>query len=1430
MGTNFSSEGVTVQPKPTDIGSETSNVSLLGNSLENQLTLKNHLGGCICEGCRSLAINKYPLAPAPVVGATVTLGSLPLLSSNPNATSKIFLDFNGHTTSGTYWNDYNGGANIVTPAYSIDADTATFSTTEIANIEQIWKRVAEDYAPFNVDVTTIDPGNLNSAYNIRAVIGGSSDQWYGSLAGGVAWLTSWQWNNDTPVFVFEENLVNGDPKFTAEAVSHEVGHSLGLNHQSTYDANGNKTEEYNSGSGSGETGWAPIMGLSYYQNLTTWHNGTSSLGSTTYQDDMSVISATNNGFSGYRSDDHGNTISSATPLSGTTTLTGSGIITRTSDVDVFSFQTGAGSVNFTINPAQYGPNLDILAQLLDSSGTVIASSNSSSNLFANLNTSVSAGTYFVSVKSNGQYGRVGQYSISGTVPSGDTTPPTANSFTPADNATGVAVGANLVVNFSEAIKKGSGNLVIKKLSDNSVVETIAVTAANITVSGSQLTINPTANLLQGTDYYIGIANGAIKDTAGNNYAGITGNTTWNFKTVVPTDTTPPTASSFTPADNATGVAVGANLVGNFSEAIKKGSGNLVIKKLSDNSVVETIAVTAANITVSGSQLTINPTANLAQNTDYYIGIANGAIKDIAGNNYAGITGNTTWNFKTVVPTDTTPPTASSFTPADNATGVAVGANLVVNFSEAIKKGSGNLVIKKLSDNSVVETIAVTAANITVSGSQLTINPTANLLQGTDYYVGIANGAIKDTAGNNYAGITGNSTWNFKTQTLSSFTPDTSVSLPGVSQGSVAWSDYSGDGKPDFLLTGEYNLYNPISKLYKNTGSGFSEDTSISLPGVFAGSVAWSDYSGDGKPDFLLTGYDSSYNSISKLYKNTGSGFIEDTSISLPGVSYSSVAWSDYSGDGKPDFLLTGSTGYSSSDKPISKLYKNTGSGFIEDTSISLPGVAWSSVAWSDYSGDGKPDFLLTGSSSLGSISKLYKNTGSGFSEDTSISLPGVLAGSVAWSDYNGDAKPDFLLTGQDSSNNSISKLYKNTGSGFSEDTSIPLLGVLSSSVAWSDYNGDAKPDLLLTGYSYSSSNKISKLYKNTGSGFIEDTSISLPGVEQSSVAWSDYSGDGKPDLLLTGNSYYSNNYISKLYKNTTTTSDTTSPKASSFTPGDNSTIVAVDANLVVNFSEAIKKGTGNIVIKKLSDNSVVETIAVTATNVILNGNQLTINPTANLVTGTSYYIEIANGAIKDIAGNNYVGITGNSTWNFKTQGFSAINSTANNDILTGTANPETINGLGGNDKLLGNGGNDSLNGGDGIDTLDGGAANDTLTGGLGADKFIYNTNAAFATSAVGVDTITDFNISQTDQIVLDKTTFTSISSAAGTGFSVASEFAKVTTDALAATSAADIVYNTATGGLFYNQNGAAAGFGTGAQFLTLTTKPALTGNQFLIQA
>ncbi|MEH2325046.1 MAG: hypothetical protein V7K32_16095 [Nostoc sp.] len=169
----------------------------------------------------------------------------------------------------------------------------------------------------------------------------------------------------------------------------------------------------------------------------------------------------------------------------------------------------------------------------------------------------------------------------------------------------------------------------------------------------------------------------------------------------------------------------------------------------------------------------------------------------------------------------------------------------------------------------------------------------------------------------------------------------------------------------------------------------------------------------------------------------------------------------------------------------------------------------------------------------------------------------------------------------------------------------------------------------------------------------------------------------------------------------------------------------------------------------------------------------------------------------------------------------------NNNIAGFDNSNDVINGQGGNDTINGLSGNDLLRGDAGNDILIGGAGNDTLVGGAGADKFLYNTNAAFVSSAVGVDTISDFNHSQGDKIILDKTTFNAITSVAGTGFSNASDF-KITTSA--ATSTAKIVYDSVSGQLFYNQNGSAAGFGCGGLFATLTGAPTVTASDFILQA
>ncbi|MEO5942072.1 MAG: Ig-like domain-containing protein [Ferruginibacter sp.] len=113
--------------------------------------------------------------------------------------------------------------------------------------------------------------------------------------------------------------------------------------------------------------------------------------------------------------------------------------------------------------------------------------------------------------------------------------------------------------------------------------------------------------------------------------------------------------------------------------------------------------------------------------------------------------------------DVTPPTVSSLSPADNATNVLLAAPLIITFSEGVSKNTGDIVIKNLSDNSIVQTIDVTGTDVAISGSTATITAAA-FAASTGYYVEVDNGAFQDGAGNAFAGISGSTTWNFTTGT------------------------------------------------------------------------------------------------------------------------------------------------------------------------------------------------------------------------------------------------------------------------------------------------------------------------------------------------------------------------------------------------------------------------------------------------------------------------------------------------------------------------------------------------------------------------------------------------------------------------------------------------------------------------------------------
>ena len=247
-------------------------------------------------------ISAVPAGGGAAASAPFSLTDTFKLHSLPSATKTIYLDFDGHTTTSYVWIQFNNYEDIVTPAYSFEGDSS-FSEAELERIQTIWEGVSEDFLPFNVDVTTEDPGvealkNTDAEdqrWGIRVVIG--ENTWYDPV-GGVAAVGSFDWGYDFPCFVFDTS-----EKAVCETSSHEVGHTLGLRHDGRVASpNFQFSMEYYPGHGpwSDPTNWGPIMGLGLGE-VSQWSQGEYPYADN-QEDDLAIITGSEgfgNGF-GYR--------------------------------------------------------------------------------------------------------------------------------------------------------------------------------------------------------------------------------------------------------------------------------------------------------------------------------------------------------------------------------------------------------------------------------------------------------------------------------------------------------------------------------------------------------------------------------------------------------------------------------------------------------------------------------------------------------------------------------------------------------------------------------------------------------------------------------------------------------------------------------------------------------------------------------------------------------------------------------------------------------------------------------------------------------------------------------------------------------------------------------------------------------------------------
>jgi hypothetical protein len=378
-----------------------------------------------------------------------------------------------------------------------------------------------------------------------------------------------------------------------------------------------------------------------------------------------------------------------------------------------------------------------------------------------------------------------------------------------------------------------------------------------------------------------------------------------------------------------------------------------------------------------------------------------------------------------------------------------------------------------------------------------------------------------------------------------------VTLPALTNATLAWGDYNNDGNLDLLVSGVNSGNQLLNVLYKNNGNSTFTEVPTTIPAVKDGTYAWGDMNNDGLLDLVVTGNDGA-GLIAKIYKNCGSScgyqfellvdFGTTTEWFSP-IEGSSLSLGDFNNDGLVDIATIGKRAindYGHYGKV--SILKNNGNGTFSVYFDGIPMCHRGSIQFADYDNMGDLEFAFNGVNDWGHVFGLrYYQTGSSYAIDYYQWLENFKDGMLAFADFDNDGKLDLLTSGDaygtndQQSKGPFTRMHKNNGIGGAYHALEAFAWVKNSKIAVCDYNNDGFADFFLSGETGDGS-KMRLIYKNNGDftfTVVDNDAV----LGNGATAWGDYNNDGKADLAIIGKDASGSPYFN-IYENNTANANT----------------------------------------------------------------------------------------------------------------------------------------------------------------------------------------------------------------------------------------------------------------------------------------------------